>query len=266
MSAVAFIPARSGSKRVAGKNVRPLGDHPMLAYSIAAAHDSGVFDAVIVSTDSDDIAAVARHYGAEVPFLRPAAFATDTSPDIEWLGHALEELRARGRQWDVFALLRPTSPFRTADTIRRAWARFQGQVGIDSLRAVEKCAQHPGKMWVIRGDRMLPLLPFANTGTSATDSSPIDQPWHSTPYQALPPVYVQNASLEIAWAHVVLERRSIAGEVIVPFITDAYEGFDINDPMDWMVAERLLAERRVTLPPVQQVPYGVGSPIFTPNS
>ena len=96
-SAVAFIPARLGSKRVPGKNIRPLAGHPMLAYSIAPAIDSGVFSSVIVSTDSEEIAAIARHYGAEVPFLRPAAFAGDTSPDIEWLEHALTELRAGGR-------------------------------------------------------------------------------------------------------------------------------------------------------------------------
>jgi CMP-N-acetylneuraminic acid synthetase len=242
-SCVAFIPARQGSKRVPGKNVRVLDGHPMLAYTIAPAIESGVFDAVIVSTDSEEIAAIARHYGAEVPFLRPAAYAGDTSPDIEWLEFTLAELRRQGRWWDAFSLLRPTSPFRTADTIRRAWMRFVGQDGVDSLRAVEKCAQHPGKMWVIRGERLLPLLPFG------------DPPWHSTPYQALPPVYVQNASLEIAWTRVVVERRTIAGDVLVPFLTEGYEGFDINDPYDWMVAERLLAENAVTLPPVNAAPY-----------
>src|SRR5919109_1472689 len=143
--AVALIPARQGSKRVPGKNIRVVNGHPMLAYTIAPAIESGVFDAVIVSTDSEEIAAIARHYGAEVPFLRPAAFATDTSPDIEWLEYTLSDLRRQGRTWDAFSLLRPTSPFRTADTIRRAWAHFTAQDGGDSLRAVEKCAQHPGK-------------------------------------------------------------------------------------------------------------------------
>jgi CMP-N-acetylneuraminic acid synthetase len=244
-SVVAFIPARQGSKRVPGKNVRVVNGHPMLAYTIAAAVESGVFDAVIVSTDSEQIAAVARHYGAEVPFLRPADYAGDTSPDIEWLDYTLRELKRQGRAWDAFSLLRPTSPFRTADTIRRAWTRFAAQEGVDSLRAVEKCAQHPGKMWVLRGDRMFPLLPFANG----------EQPWHSTPYQALPPVYVQNASLEIAWTRVVFDRRTIAGDVLVPFLTEGYEGFDINDPTDWMVAERLMAEGLASLPPVRQAPY-----------
>jgi N-acylneuraminate cytidylyltransferase len=219
----------------------------MLAYSIAPAIESGVFDAVIVSTDSEEIASVARHYGADVPFLRPAELAGDTSPDIDWLEHALKELRQQGLIWDCFSLLRPTSPFRTSDTIRRAWARFTAQEGVDSLRAVAKCAQHPGKMWIVRGDRMFPLLPFG----------PPEQPWHSTPYQALPAVYVQNASLEIAWTRVVFERRTIAGDVIVPFFTEGYEGFDINDLQDWMIAERLLAGGSVQLPPVPQEAYGV---------
>jgi CMP-N,N'-diacetyllegionaminic acid synthase len=244
-SAVALIPARHGSKRVPGKNVRVVQGHPMLAYTIAPALESGVFDTVMVSTDSEEIAAIARHYGAEVPFLRPAEFASDTSPDIEWLEHMLKALKSQGRRWDCFSLLRPTSPFRTADTIRRAWGRFTDQDGVDSLRAVEKCAQHPGKMWVIRGDRMFPLLPFG----------PVEQPWHSTPYQALPAVYIQNASLEIAWTRVVLERRTIAGEVIVPFETEGYEGFDINDLTDWMVAERLLSDGTAELPRVPQAPY-----------
>jgi len=255
-SCVALIPARQGSKRVPGKNVRVLSGHPMLAYTIRLAIESGVFESVIVSTDSDEIADIARHYGAEVPFLRPSPFASDTSPDIEWLEYTLEELARQGRTWDAFSLLRPTSPFRSAETIRRAWTRFISQEGIDSLRAVEKCAQHPGKMWVLRGDRMLPLLPFG------------DPPWHSTPYQALPPVYIQNASLEIAWTRVVFERRTIAGDVIVPFLTEGYEGFDINDAYDWIVAERLLADGAVNLPPVTTSAYQnpVKSQIPSPKS
>jgi len=244
-SAVALIPARQGSKRVPGKNVRLLAGHPVLAYTIAPALDSGLFGSVIVSTDSEETAAIARHYGAEVPFLRPAAFAGDASPDIEWVEYTLTTLRAQGRSWDYFGLLRPTSPFRTAGTIRRAWARLLSQPGADSLRAVEKCTQHPGKMWVVDGDRMAPLLP-APPGT---------QPYHSTPYQALPPVYVQNASLELAATRVVFDTRTIAGEVIVPFLTEVYEGFDINEPTDWILARHLLADGAVALPAVGREPY-----------
>ena len=112
-AAVALIPARAGSERVPGKNVRPLAGHPLLAYSIAAAHESAIFDAVVVSTDSEQIAEIALRYGAAAPELRPPEIATATSPDIEWVLHAM-----RDRGEDAFAILRPTSPFRTAGTIR----------------------------------------------------------------------------------------------------------------------------------------------------
>lgn len=235
---VAFIPARSGSKRIPHKNIRPLGGHPVIAYSIRAAIDSGVFDAVICATDSEVYADAARHYGAEVPFLRPTAISGDKSPDIEWVEWMLDRLKDLGREYDVFSMLRPTSPFRQAETIRRAWRTFIGAAGVDSLRAVEKCKQHPGKMWVIRQNRMLPLMPL----------TPAEQPWHSSQYAALPEVYVQNASLEIAWTRVVTEGRTIAGSVLMPFVTEGEEGLDVNEELDWWKAERLLAEGSARLP------------------
>lgn len=178
---VALIPARSGSKRVPDKNIRPLAGHPAIAYTIAAARQSGIFSAVVVSTDSEQYAEVARKYGAEVPFLRPMELAGTLSSDIEWIEHALHRLKEMDRSYDCFSILRPTSPFRLPETIQRAWQEFLSETGVDSLRAVEKCRQHPGKMWVVRGKRMTPLLPFEQAG----------QPWHSTPYQALPEVYAQ---------------------------------------------------------------------------
>lgn len=242
---VALVPCRYGSKRVPGKNIRPLAGHPLLAYTLAAARQSGVFPEVIVSTDSELVADVALHYGAQVPFLRPVEMAGDLSPDIEWIEHALTELGKLGRHYDCFSILRPTSPFRQAATIRRAWRAFLEDPSVDSLRAVEKCSQHPGKMWVVRGKRLLPLLPFG----------PADQPWHSTPYQALPEVWVQNASLEIAWTRVVFERRNIAGETVLPFFTDEIEGFDINNQYDWQLAEQMVREGKAKLPIVTQPPY-----------
>ena len=149
-SLVALIPARAGSKRVPGKNIRRLAGHPLIAYTIAAALESGVFDAVVVSTDSDDYADIARYYGAEVPFLRPETLAGSLSPDIEWVEHALLTLEGLGRSFDAFSILRPTSPFRQAETIQRAWQQFSEESGVDSLRAVESCKQHPGKMWVVQ--------------------------------------------------------------------------------------------------------------------
>ena len=237
---VAFIPARSGSKRVEGKNVRDLGGHPLIAYTIAAALDAGVFKAVVVSTNDEATAEIARHYGADVPFVRPEALAGHRSPDIEWVQHALTTLGTSGRTFECFAILRPTSPFRTADTIRRAWSVFREAEGVDSLRAVERVTQHPGKMWMIRGERLLPLLPFG----------PVGQAWHSSQMPELPEVWVQNASLEIAWTRVALEGNTIAGSTLVPFITEGHEGFDINDPSDWWLAEELVRRGNVKLPSV----------------
>ena len=243
--AVALIPARSGSVRVPGKNIRPLAGHPLIAYSIAAARDSGVFDTVVVSTDSEDYARVARHYGAEVPFMRDPAIAASTSPDIEWVLHALDALEAAGRSYDAFSILRPTSPFRKPETIQRAWKAFTEAEGADSLRAVEPVEQHPGKMWVIRGGRMTPLMPL----------TPEDAPWHSQQKAALPVVHVQNASLEIAWTGMARRTRSIAGSVLVPFLTQGDEGVDINGPADWWYAEHLISTGEARLPAISQTAY-----------
>lgn len=242
---VAFIPARSGSKRVADKNVRTLAGHPLLAYSIRSALDSGVFGAVVVATDSERYAEVARHYGAEVPFLRPAEISGDTSPDIAWVRYAIDSLRTDGRAYDAFSILRPTSPFRKAGTIRRAWAAFTAEAGVDSLRAVEKCGQHPAKMWIVRGRRMHPLLPMG----------PVEQPWHSSQYAALPVVYMQNASLEIAWTRVATDGGTIAGEVLMPFMTEHDEGLDVNTEEDWWYVNHLLDRGQASLPPVDVAPF-----------
>lgn len=245
-SVVALIPARAGSKRVRDKNIARLNDHPLIAYTISAARKSGVFGAVIVSTDSEKYAAIARHYGAEVPSLRPEALAGDTSPDIDWIRHTLNELSEGGRDFDCFSILRPTSPCRKPETIRRAWKQFCAQGGVDSLRAVELCAQHPGKMWVVRGDRMHPLMPM-----TADDVTP----YHSTQYAGLPKVYAQNASLEIAWSRVALEGGTIAGEVLTPFLTEDDEGLDVNSQYDWRLLQMMIADGAARLPHVDEEPY-----------
>ncbi len=244
---VALIPARSGSKRVPDKNIRLLAGHPLIAYSIAAAQQSKIFEKVIVSTDSELYADIARHYGAEVPFFRPAKIASDISPDIEWVEYTLNQLRNNGQDYDCFSILRPTSPFRLPETIRRAWQEFLAQEGVDSLRAVEKCQQHPGKMWIVRDNRMMPLLPMG----------PAEQPWHSSQYPSLPEVYVQNASLEIARTHVVFEEKTIAGNVVMPFMTKEFEGFDVNSNYDWDLAEHLVRTDQVKLTSISQSSYKI---------
>jgi len=237
--AAAFVPARSGSERVPGKNVRPLAGHPLLAYAIETAVQSGVFARVIVSTDSEEIAEIARWYGAEVPFLRPAEFATAISPDIEWLTFTLERL---GEPYDLFAIVRATNPFRGPDVVKRGLEQLLATPEADSLRAVERVKQHPGKTWVLAEDgrTMSPLI----------DQSHLDVAWHAGQYQALPAVYVQSSALEIAWTRVVSETGTREGRAVAPFFTEGYEGFNVDDEDDWERAERLLASGSARLPVV----------------
>jgi CMP-N,N'-diacetyllegionaminic acid synthase len=242
-SVVALIPARSGSERVPGKNVRPLAGHPLIAYAIATARDAGVFERVVCSTDSEEIADVARWYGAEVPFLRPPEYATATSPDIEWIAFTLERL---DESYDLFAIVRATNPFRGPDVIRRGLEQLLATPEADSIRAVELVKQHPGKMWRLADDgrTMAPLL----------DQSHLEVAWHAGQYQALPRVYVQNSALEIAWTRVVAATGSREGRVLAPFLTRGHEGFNVDDEDDWRRAEELVAEGVVSLPRVEP-PY-----------
>jgi len=238
LSCIAFIPARCSSKRVPNKNIKILAGHPLMAYSIRAALDSGVFSKVVCATDSEEYAEIARRYGAQVPFLRPTSISGDKSPDIEWVTFMMDGLKAQGKNFDCFSILRPTSPFRRAETISRAWDQFVGDKDCDSIRAVELCSQHPAKMWSIEGKRMRPILEGTAEGN----------PWHSSQYTVLPEIYVQNASLEIAWSRVVRENRTIAGKRMAPFITEGYEGFDVNRPYDWQYAEYLIEVGGAALP------------------
>ncbi len=241
---IAFVPARAGSQRVKLKNIRPLGGHPLLAYAIQTALQSNIFDRVLVSTDSEAIADVARHYGADVPFLRPPELASSTSPDIEWLKYTFSNL---GETYDAFAILRPTSPFRQVETILRAKTQFLSQSGIDSIRAVELCKQHPGKMWIINDTLMEPLLPQDH----------LDVPYHARQYQDCPKVYIQNSSLEMAWSRVVFETNSREGRIIAPFLTDPSEGFSIDYEDDWLIAQHWLQTGHATLPQIDVASYQV---------
>ena len=241
---IAFIPARGGSKRIPRKNIREFHGHPLIAYTIAAAQDAGLFDAIYVSTDDPETAGIARGYGAYI-IERPAHLALDGSRDIEWMRHAIDIIgRPPLLRW---ALLRPTSPFRTAQTIQRAWREFQLHDTADSLRAVEPVTQHPGKMWTCEGDGY-PIRPLLDK--KHADGTP----WHSSPTQSLPPYYVQNASLEMGHGANVWEHGSISGRKVAPFFTHGYEGFDLNEPRDWREADYLVTSGAATLPPVSVAP------------
>jgi CMP-N,N'-diacetyllegionaminic acid synthase len=244
VTAIAFVPARWGSERVPGKNIRPLAGHPLIAYAIGAWLASGVFDRVVVSTDSEETAEIARWYGADVPFLRPAEYATATSPDAEWLAYTLDRL---DEPYERFAIVRATSPFRGPETIRRGMEQLLATPEADSLRAVELVRQHPGKMWLIADDgrTMRPLL----------EQSHLDVAWHAGQYQALPRVYVQNSALEIAWSQVVADTGTREGRVVAPFLTEGYEGFSIDYNEDWQRAEELAARAAASLPSIERAPY-----------
>jgi CMP-N-acetylneuraminic acid synthetase len=244
VSIVALIPARSGSKRIVDKNIKLLNGHPLIAYTITAAIDSGVFGEIIVSTDSEKYKEISEYYGASVS-LRPEKYAGDKSPDIEWVTHTLHELNVQGKTFDLFSILRPTSPFRKPETIIRAFDTFIKSNNSDSLRAVEICSQHPGKMWNMNNDKINPVLIGDNDGV----------PWHSCQFSSLPDVYVQNASLEIAKTSVALEKKSISGEKVVPFITVELEGYDINKTKDWVYAEYLTKKNNHILPNINMEPY-----------
>jgi len=243
-TAIALIGARAGSERVPGKNIRRLAGHPLLAYAIETARQSGIFQRIVVSTDGEAIAKVARWYGADVPFLRPAEYATATSPDIDWIAWTLLRLEER---YDLFAIVRATNPFRGPEAIRRGLEQLLATPEADSIRAVERVKQHPGKMWVLDevGRLMRPLL----------DQSHLDVAWHAGQLQALPPVYVQNSALEIAWTRVVEATGTREGRMLAPFLTDRYEGLNIDDEDDFARAERLVASGRAALPVVERAPY-----------
>jgi len=234
---IALIPARKGSKRVPDKNIRKLAGQPLISYTIAAALKSGVFDSVIVSTDSAGIASVAEDCGAEV-IDRPEQIATDDSPDVDWVLHALINYELNSGFPQSYSILRPTSPFRMPDTIRRAanlWKGIARKEGYSSLRAVEKVQQHPAKMWQrLPSGEIYPVL-----------TQPRDNKWHDNQYTVLPEIYVQNASLEIADTETTVIEKSISGSRIYGFLTMGHEGFDINTEYDLEIAEKLIESGEV---------------------
>ncbi|MBF0363046.1 MAG: acylneuraminate cytidylyltransferase family protein [Oligoflexia bacterium] len=240
LNIIAFIPARAGSKRIPGKNIREMNGHPLIAYTIMVALKCGLFSKVITSTDCPQTAQIAKKYGADVPFLRPKEFASDTSLDIEWVTFHLEQLKNQNELPDAFAILRPTNPFRKIKMLERAYSLFCSSLSADSLRAIQKCSEHPYKMWIIESEKCMKPLFQHNPNEQLT-------PFHSMPYQSLPPTYVQNASLEIAYTKTVFEKKSISGTEVIPFITEDYEGYDINTNDDWLYANYLVDNKLVEI-------------------
>ena len=219
-----LIPARAGSKRCPGKNTRMLGGKPLIQWTIEAAQAARVAR-IIVSADGAESKRMAMAAECELHHRKPE-HATDDAPDFLWVNDLREMI-----QTPYFAICRPTSPFRTASTIRRGFACLLGSHA-DSIRAVSRVTSpHPAKMWRIERGLLRPVL-----GGSHPDGTP----YHSSPTQSLPEVYVQNACLEMACTSVIEATKTISGYRIAPFLTDDLESFDINTEADFADAERLM--------------------------
>ncbi|MBM4260385.1 MAG: acylneuraminate cytidylyltransferase family protein [Deltaproteobacteria bacterium] len=236
MKVLAIIIARGGSQRVPNKNIRPLAGKPLLAYSIEGAKRSRYIERVVVSTDSDAIANVALGAGAEVPFRRPAEIAQGHSTELQAMEHALGWFRDHEKyEPDFVCLLRPTSPFRTSATIDKAIELLREDPMAHCVRTVRLCSEHPHKMWVMNQSqsRIRSLIPVEQKLPEA----------HTLSYQLLPTVYIQNASMDVFRASNVWQLRSTTGTEIIPLVNDEYESVDINNEIDFLLAETLIARQ-----------------------
>ncbi|MEA4907840.1 MAG: acylneuraminate cytidylyltransferase [Chloroflexi bacterium] len=229
---LAIIPARGGSKGIPRKNIRKFAGYPLLAYSIAAGKQAECVTRVIVSTDDEEIAAVARQYGAETPFLRPAEFAQDQSLDLPVFQHALRWLEEHaGYRPDVVVQLRPTSPVRPRGMVDEAVRLLLAHPEADSVRGVVPAGQNPHKMWRLdgAGGQMRPLLSVEG----------VPEPYNA-PRQVLPPVYWQTGHIDAIRPATLLEKGSMSGDVILPLLLDPRYTVDIDNPSDWPKYEWLV--------------------------
>jgi CMP-N,N'-diacetyllegionaminic acid synthase len=230
---LAIVPARGGSKGLPGKNILPLAGHPLIAYSIKAALDSPGITRVIVSTDSQEIADVARHYGAEVPFLRPAEYAQDHSLDHDVFVHALNWLQQHENyQPDLVVQLRPTSPIRYVQDIETCIARMETYPEADSIRIVTTAQHTPFKMWRVFTEER-PMTPLMTLDGLA---DPYNQP-----RQSLPTIYWQVGTLDVIRPAVILEQGNMSGQAIFPYRIEPEQAIDIDDMYSFQRAEAYIA-------------------------
>jgi CMP-N,N'-diacetyllegionaminic acid synthase len=241
---IALVPARSGSIRVPDKNIMTLDGHPLLAYTIQAAKNSNLFDAVVLCTDSALYADIGKYYGAIVPALRDKSISSPISPDCEWVEWALTHECIASIDAKYAFILRPTNPFRSSATIIRAWNKFC-ESNADTLRAVRRAEEHPAKMWVRQSQMIVPLLPHAYDGV----------PWHSNQTAALFPVLIQDASIEIFTISNFLLTKSITGSSIMPFDSGRIDGFDVNTPRDVELLHGMLASGDAKLEKINSEPW-----------
>jgi N-acylneuraminate cytidylyltransferase len=231
---LALIPARGGSKGIPRKNIRLFAGYPLIAWSIAAAKQSDLVTRIIVSTDDEEIAAVAREWGAETPFLRPAEFAQDKTTDLPVFEHALKWLdaeRVEGYRPDIIAQLRPTSPIRPRTMVDDAIRILLDHADADCARGVVPAAQNPFKMWRFNGEGK-PLNPLL-------ELDGIPEPYNA-PRQILPPVYWQTGHIDAIRISTITQKNSLTGDVIYPLLIDPKYTVDIDTLPDWAKYEALV--------------------------
>jgi len=229
---LALIPARGGSKGIPHKNIRNFAGYPLIAWSIAAAKQSELVTRVIVSTDDEEIAAVARECGAETPFLRPAEFAQDKSTDLPVFEHALKWLEeTESYKPEIVIQLRPTSPIRPRGMIDDAINILINHKDADCVRGVVPAAQNPHKMWRFDESNkpMKPLLTVEG----------IVEPYNA-PRQILPPIYWQTGHIDAIRVSTIAEKHSLTGDVIYPLMIDPRYTVDIDTLPDWAKYEALV--------------------------
>jgi YrbI family 3-deoxy-D-manno-octulosonate 8-phosphate phosphatase len=229
---LALIPARGGSKGIPRKNIRSFAGYPLIAWSIAAAKQAACVTRVIVSTDDEEIALIAREYGAETPFLRPAEFAQDNTTDLPVFEHALQWLEEKeGYQPEIVVQLRPTSPIRPKDCVDNAVNILLQHADADCVRGVVPAGQNPHKMWRFAGEDqpMKPLLEVEG----------IIEPYNA-PRQILPLVYWQTGHIDAIRVSTIKQKKSLTGDVIYPFVIDPRYTVDIDNLSDWAKYETLI--------------------------
>jgi len=234
MKIIALIPARSGSKSIPSKNIKLFCGKPLLVHSVETALACPSVDRTIVSTDSEQIVAVAKEAGAEVPFLRPAEFAQDSTPDFPVFIHCLEWLRSnQDYEPDIIVHLRPTSPLRTTGMVEKAIQLLIDNPCTDSVRSVCSPTQSPFKMWDIGEEGFLsPLL-----------DTDICEQWNQ-PRQKLPKVYWQNGYVDVTRRTTLIEKHSMTGDRILPLIVCDTHILDIDSQLTFEQAEKIFQGNR----------------------
>lgn len=230
---LALIPARGGSKGIPRKNIRLFCGYPLIAWSIAAALQGKTVTRTLVSTDDEEIAAIARQFGAETPFLRPVELAQDDTTDQPVFEQALKWL-AENENYrpDVVVQLRPTSPIRPHDCVDRAVRLLLEHPEADCVRGIIPAGQNPHKMWRIdpESGRMIPLLTVEG----------VSEPYNA-PRQVLPQIYWQTGHVDAIQVVSILEKGSLTGNFIYPVYIDPRYSVDLDTPNDWAKAEWLVS-------------------------